>query len=152
MKSKDIIDFARDIKHFRGTNDPFEIAGYYGIHVRCVDSYLNEFTAHTIKSEKYPTIITINNIYDEFSQRVLCAHELGHALLHSSGVNHFAYTRQNIHTNVEYEANLFAIALLGDDTMEDALAAPLETLSGYTLKSILDYNIKKRGCKKTVQI
>ena len=41
------------------------------------------------------------------SQLVLCAHELGHALLHSDDINNFAVTSKNAFKNVEYEANPF---------------------------------------------
>ena len=68
----------------------------------------------------------------------LCAHELGHALLHDDGINHFATTSKNAFTNIEYEANLFAVALLFD---ENDFNVPLVSMSNYTLKSILDYNI-----------
>lgn len=142
MTPREIINYARDIKHYLGTNNPYTIASYYGIQVLIRESCIKDFTAQTIKSEKYPTIISINSKYDDFSQRVLCAHELGHALLHSEGINHFAVTSQNVMTNVESEANLFAIALLSDDNIDEILVTPLDRLSGYILKSIMDYNVQ----------
>ena len=51
--------------------------------------------AYTIRSDNYPTIIIINGRYEPKSQLVLCAHELGHALLHSDAVNNFAVTSNN---------------------------------------------------------
>ena len=45
--------------------------------------------AYTIRSDNYPTIIIINGRYEHKSQLVLCAHELGHALLHSDDINNF---------------------------------------------------------------
>lgn len=61
--------------------------------------------------------ITINAALDENTYRIVLAHELGHALLHS------AYTNQTFHdfglftdhSNLEYEANLFAAELLLED-------------------------------------
>ena len=61
--------------------------------------------------------ITINASLDEDTQRIVLAHELGHAMLHSS------YTDQSFHdfglfcdhSQLEYEANLFAAELLLDD-------------------------------------
>lgn len=87
----------------------------------------------------YPTIISLNKSYTKASQKVLCAHELGHALLHDEVVNHFAVTAQNVGTNVEYEANLFAVALLID---QDQLCMPLLNMSNSNLKFILDYNLE----------
>ena len=69
----------------------------------------------------------------------MCAHELGHALLHDELVNHFDVTRNNMNNNVEYEANLFAVALLAD---ESQLCVPFNKLSNAALKAIMDYNIK----------
>ena len=62
-------------------------------------------------------------------------------MLHDENINHFAITNKNIFTNVEREANLFALALLLDEKTEFQLNMPLVNMSNYTLKSILDYNI-----------
>ena len=77
-RAKDIIDFARDIKNTLNTSDPYVIADYYGIMVNHTKATYPEFTAHTIRLENYPTIISINDRYSDFSKRLLCAHELGH--------------------------------------------------------------------------
>lgn len=142
MNAKDIIALARDIKISWQTNDPYKIAERLGIVVLHRDNNIRGFTAQTIKVEGYPAIISINNAYTEFSKRVLCAHELGHALLHEDCVNHFAITNKNVTTNVEQEANLFAIALLTDHDIDEDLAIPLSNMNNYLLKSIMDYNIK----------
>jgi Zn-dependent peptidase ImmA (M78 family) len=76
------------------------------------------------------------------SKKVLCAHELGHALLHEDLVNNFAITSKNITTNLEYEANLFAISLLTNDNIDDYLTIPISKMNNYLLKSIIDYNLK----------
>ena len=141
MQAKDIIALARNIKDSWKTNDPYEIANRLGIVVLNRDNNIKEFTAQTIKVPGYPTIISINNAYSNFSKKVLCAHELGHALLHEDCVNHFAITSKNVSTNVEYEANLFAIALLSDNLIDSNLTIPLSNMNNYLLKSILDYNI-----------
>ena len=142
MNPKDIIAFARDIRQTYNTNDPYKISEHYGIKVFHRDNPKN-FTAYTTKFEGYPTIITINSIYTGFAGKVLCAHELGHALLHEDCVNHFAMTQQNLSTTVEQEANLFAIALLGDYDIDRQLAMPLHTMNNYLLKAIMDYNLQK---------
>ena len=55
-------------------------------------------------------------------------------------VNYFAITSTNVTTDVELEANLFALALLMEN--EDELAIPLDKMDNYLLKTIMDYNIK----------
>jgi hypothetical protein len=41
----------------------------------------------------------------------------------------------------EFEANLFAVALLADDDINMKLSIPLEKMNNYLLKTIMDYNI-----------
>lgn len=141
MNAKDIISLARSIKASWKTNDPYKIAERLGIVVLHRDNCPKDFTAQTVKFEGYPTIISINNAYTDFSKKVLCAHELGHSLLHADSINHFAITSKNITTNVEQEANLFAIALLADNNIDNYLDIPLSNLSSYLLKTIMDNNI-----------
>ena len=144
MNAKDIISLARDIKDTWKTNDPFTIAKHLGIVVLFRDNCINGFTAQTVKFDGYPTIISINDSFTDFSKKVLCAHEIGHALLHADSINHFAITSKNISTNVEREANLFAIALLANNNIDEYIDIPLENLSNYLLKSIMEYNIKSK--------
>lgn len=142
MNAQDIIALARDIKNSWHTNDPYKIAERFGIVVLHRENNIKGFTAQTIKMAGYPTIISINAAYTDFSKKVLCAHELGHALLHEDCVNHFAFTSKNVATNVEQEANLFAIALLTDSDVDADLAIPLTNMNNYLLKSIMDHNLK----------
>ena len=142
MNANDIIALARDIKTSWKTNDPYEIAERLGIIVLHRKNCIKGFTAQTVKMEGYPTIISINDAYTEMSQKVLCAHELGHALLHEDCVNQFAVTSKNVTTSVEQEANLFAIALLTKQDIDEELTIPLSGMSNYLLKSIMDYNLK----------
>ncbi len=97
--------------------------------------------AYTRQSANYPTLIIVNGIYEYNSQMVLCAHELGHALLHSDAVNNFAVTSKNAFKNVEYEANLFAVSLLFD---EEDFNIKMLNMSNYLLKQVLDYNIEEK--------
>ncbi len=142
MNPKHVIKYAKDLKKARHTNDPFAIAEYFGIRVTFLKKCLPGFTAQTTKVENYPTHITINDAYTAFSKKILCAHELGHALLHNETLNCFANTSKNVHTEVERDANLFALTLLTDDSFEEELPLPLASTDNYTLKTILDYNLK----------
>ncbi len=144
MNTSDIIKYARSFKTVWHTTDPYEIAEKYGIRVFHCHHAIKDFTAHTIKAEGYPTVIAINDSYTDFSKKLLCAHELGHSLLHNNGVNHFSLTSKNANTNVELEANLFAIALLSDEEFDNKLNMPLDKLNNYLLKTIMDFNLKKK--------
>lgn len=142
MNAKSILNFVKDLKTELHTNNPYKIAEYYGIKVFHRDTPIKDFTAHTIKLPNYPTIISINNAYTDFSKKVLCAHELGHALLHEEAINHFRTTANNLSTTVEQEANLFALALLSDDDIDKMLGMPLSSMNNYLLKTIMDYNLE----------
>lgn len=138
LKAQEIIDLANDIKTTWKTKNPFEIADRLGILVMIRDSKVKDFTAQTIQTDGYPTMISINKRYSDTGKSVLCAHELGHALLHT-GTNHFKVTESNMRTNVEYEANLFAVALLFE---QSELSMSMEKMANSTLRALLDYNIE----------
>lgn len=140
-KAYEITKYARELKEFYNTDDPYELAKIYGITVIEIEPCFKDFKAQTLKIEGFPTTISINRDYSDRSKRILCAHELGHALLHNDHINHFATTSKNLTTNVETEANLFAIALLSDNDINDQLDLPLESMNNYLLKSIIDYNL-----------
>ena len=141
MRAADIVALAKGLRDSWNTNDPFEIAKKFGIEVLFRDVAIKGFTAQTIKIPGYPTIISINDAFNEKSKKILCAHELGHALLHDESVNHFSVTKKNVMTYVERDANLFAVALLIDDETEAQLSGPLVNMENHLLKAILDYNI-----------
>lgn len=92
------------------TNDPFVIAKSKKIEIL----FLNlGKTYGYYRSYKRIKIIHINNRLDELFRRYVCAHELGHALLHPN-VN-TAFLKKNTFYSIgriEREANEFAINLL----------------------------------------
>lgn len=142
MRTKeDIIRYARELRREYHTQNPYKLAEHFGI--RVVDGFHTDVSrkAFTVKMETYPTMIMLNAAYDKKSRMVLCAHELGHALLHEEGMNHFSVNEKNVFTNTEYEANLFAVSLLFDD---DQFNMPITEMSNYILKSILDWNIREK--------
>ncbi len=94
----------------------------------------------TISMKGYPTIISLYGCNTPTSRRILCAHELGHALLHTdTTINRFNGTIQGIQNRCEYEANLFAVALIFD---EDEFNISFSQMDNWTLKMILDYNLE----------
>lgn len=137
----EIKNLAEDLRENYNTRNPFELADKFGIKVLISKVLPADKKAYTIKSDNYPTIIIVNGRYEYKSQMVLCAHELGHALLHSDAVNNFAVTSKNAFKNVEYEANLFAVSLLFD---EEDFNIKMLNMSNYLLKQVLDYNIEEK--------
>ena len=142
MNRYDITRFARELKEYWHTSDPYLIAERFGISVAFQTSCVPDFTAQTVKMNGYPTMIFINADYDEPSRRILCAHELGHALLHNNGINHYTIASTHQLEKLESEANLFALTLLSDD-IDQRINMPLERMSNYLLKSIIDFNLEK---------
>ncbi len=135
-RTDEIIRFAKDIRRNWG-KDALKIAEHLGMQVLFTPG--ERAGAYIIKANGYPTIISIVGCDSSKGRQVLCAHELGHALLHEAGVNRFDGTYDTIVNDIEYEANLFAVALLFDD---QKFNMPLERMSNYVLKSVLDYNLK----------
>ncbi len=134
VRTSEIIRYAKDIRKAWGS-DPFKIAEQYGINVFFMEG--SKPAGYTVQAENYPTIINISGVKSELAGKVICAHELGHALLHE-GVNYLDGTNTTLMNDIEYEANLFAVALLVSD---EKLNVPLESMSSYMLKEILDYNL-----------
>ena len=84
-------------------------------------------------------MISVNGNYSQGAQLLLCAHELGHALMHSDKVNNFGNSLDSyIKGDIEYEANLFAIALLFDD---DEFIMPVHEMDDEVLRSIFAANM-----------
>lgn len=65
--------------------------------------------------------IHINNQIDEITQRFVCAHELGHAVLHPKANTPFLRNQTFFSVDrLEIEANTFAVELLLTDNMVSA--------------------------------
>ena len=134
--SLDIRKKTNSLKKRYGTNDPFDIAKYLGIKV--IFEPLESISGYYNKQLRMKQI-HINHDLSDHDQLFTCAHELGHALLHNNSINHFDPSGRGITTSdYEYEANLFAVALLVD---EQRLNMPLRQMSNAALKSVIDYNL-----------
>jgi Zn-dependent peptidase ImmA (M78 family) len=96
------------------TNDPFELASLLNIDV--VPWNLHEEIKGFYKYDKRNKYIVYNiNLSDEM-QRFVCAHELGHAVLHPR--SNTPFLRENTLFSIdkiEVEANTFAVELLLPD-------------------------------------
>lgn len=135
MKKEDILNYVEVIKRTCGTNDPFVIAKYFNYKICFLDTEAafikaNSYTSTIDKSKE----IVINNGYDERSKMVLCAHEVAHCILGHPYKNNY----KDKDLKKEYEANLFAVALLFEQA--DFNISFLE-MPNYTLEHILESNI-----------
>lgn len=111
------------------TRDPFEIAEKSGIKIYYSDNFKE------LKGMYRPILqnrcIFLNALLDEKSARTVCAHELGHDVLHQDLARIAAFsdtTVLNLKTKPEYEANVFAAALLIDEVELTNLAKEGQTL------------------------
>lgn len=92
------------------TNNPFEIASSKNIIVNYFP--LGNTLGFYMKHVRHQ-VITINSDIDESLQRFVCAHELGHAVLHPDKSTPFLYKNTLLSTaKIECEANKFAVNLL----------------------------------------
>jgi len=133
----DIVEIASKLKETYKTTNPFKIAEMLKIDCDFVVFRKEVVQAYILKPfEDVPPLICINSNFDKKSQKIFCAHELGHAVLHKDGCNHF--DGNSILDSKEYEANLFAIALLFDPNLFEI---DIKTMNNYMLKAILDYNV-----------
>lgn len=132
---KDIIAFATSMKRTWGA-DPLDIAAKLGIRINEIEGQ-DVPSAYIVKQEGYPTVIQMKGCRNRREKTVLCAHELGHFFIHAECG--FAKFHDN-NVDSEYEANLFAVALMCDD---DMFNMPIAKMSGSILRSIMDYNLRR---------
>ncbi|PEQ82004.1 ImmA/IrrE family metallo-endopeptidase [Bacillus cereus] len=101
-----------------GTTNPFEIAKRKDIIV------LFEYLGNTLdfyNTYKRFKFIHINNRINENIQHFVCAHELGHAVLHPKANTPFLRNQTFFSVDrLEIEANTFAVELLLTDEMISA--------------------------------
>lgn len=128
-----------------GTRDPFKIAeelGYIVLYTPLVG--VRGFYQHLKRCH----IIYLDPELDEVTASFVCAHELGHSLLHRGLNRIFMDTRTFlVSSRYEAEADHFAVDLLYDDyDLQDLLAFPVSTaatsmgvseeLAAYRLQSV----------------
>lgn len=115
MEIKKIV---KKLKEEYGTNCPFKLCKYLGINIMYLELGEIKGFFKSIGELKY---IVINDSLSEFDSKFVCAHELGHSLLHDKDEMKFLLEHAKIikHSKYEKEANLFAGLLLKDDEINE---------------------------------
>ena len=130
------------------TRNPFQIAQELGIEVRYIDTKRQKGMCRIIMNTPY---IWISQNLSEQMQKMTCAHELGHLLLHKNLLKDQKYVLDmeifNITDVTEYEANLFAANILIDeDLMIDNLKEGKDIVE---VASALNVNVNLLALKLT---
>ncbi len=122
------------------TRDPFQLARRLGIQVKYINTKQQKGFCRIILKQRF---IFINRNMSEQMQRMACAHELGHLLLHRPLLNEKQWLLEmelfDIRNETEYEANVFAADLLIDEKELTELS-----LRGYDMisaASAMDVNV-----------
>lgn len=128
--NRNISSFVEKLVAIHGTRDPFIIARAYGIEIMYLSNYkdIKGYYANILEN-KY---IVINSNLDEATQKLVVAHELGHALIH--GDIEIGFIREKTFMNTalyERQANEFAAELLIDISDLD-----LALLEGMNLEQV----------------
>lgn len=107
------------LKKRYNTECPYEIASYLKIHV--MEHNLHPDINGYYKYDRRNQYIVINHNLDLNQQRIVCAHELGHAVLHPKVNTPFMNNNTFLSVSkIELEANRFAAELLiPDDSFGD---------------------------------
>lgn len=93
-----------------GTTDPYKLCQKLGIEVIVMDLGVIKGCFKSRMGEK---VILTNSVFSAFAQKIILAHELGHAILHSDHDTAFMKDRfLNYSNTLENEANKFAAELL----------------------------------------
>ena len=98
------------------TRNPLKIAREIGVHVLFRNDFVQLKGMYIII--KRNRFIFVNANLDEYEQRVIIAHELGHDTLHREFAKEKAlqeFMLYDMSTRPEYEANVFAAEILLDD-------------------------------------
>lgn len=127
------------VKKFQ-TRDPFRIAAHLNISVNYINTKKQKGFCRIILNRKF---IFISRNISEQMQRMICAHELGHLLLHRGILAEKSFLLEyelfDIRNEAEYEANVFAASLLID---EEELAELLQPGTDMiSAASALDVNV-----------
>ena len=112
MVTNEIYTLVENLVNTYETRDPFKLAREIGAIVLFVPLVRVNGFYQRYESQD---IIYINEALTDEEKILVCAHELGHALLHNDINSIFLETSKFVENKYELEANAFAIQLLKDD-------------------------------------
>ena len=122
-------NIVKELAEKYSTNSPYEIAACMSINV--ITWGLHEEIRGYYKYDRRNRYIVINGNLPQEMQRVVCAHELGHAILHTR--YNTPFMRQNTFLSVskiEIQANIFAAELLiSDDSLRECESLTIEHIA-----------------------
>lgn len=102
------------LKQKYDTDCPYQLANHLKIHV--LQHNLNHEINGYYKYDRRNQYIVINSNLEKHTQNIVCAHELGHAVLHPKINTPFMRNNTLLSVNkIEREANRFAAELLIPD-------------------------------------
>jgi len=107
------------------TLDPFEICGYLVIKI-IRSNFGNEIKGFFQRTLEGYEIIHINSELNEHEEKYICAHELGHAILHTNmSLGFFIENTMQVKNKYEIQADKFAAELLIRDTINEQIYSEL---------------------------
>lgn len=115
-----------------GTCNPWHLCEYLNIHILYHD--LGKIRGYYIQNRREKFIVISQNLRDR-EKRIVCAHELGHAVLHPNLCTPF-YTEHTLFSKDKYEmqANHFAAFLIlaeySKEDLQDMTAEQLSVITG----------------------
>lgn len=150
--TKYIIQIVEDLARKYGTRDPYELCDCMGIRIRRIDLE-KKIKGFFFCQSRIPNIVVDSNV-NKILERILIAHELGHAVLHKEIAMMVGFQEMEVFDSasiMENEANLFSAELLLDD---DDVLEQLEAYSFFQAASalcvpaaLLDYKFRAM-CEK----
>lgn len=120
---------AQNVSSRYKTRDPYEIADYLGIIVIVKPlGKLRGFAQNVARCK----LVYINENLDEMQQKLVCAHEIGHFIMHKGYNRIFMDSCTFTETGrFETEAHRFSVDLLYDDS-------DLQQFLGYDMSTVAD--------------
>lgn len=109
---KDVKSIVLDLVKKYETNNPYKILKEMGIYLQCGSLGDIQGCYMPLLNRK---VIFVNSDLPEMEQYEICAHELGHAIMHCE--DYYFYTMENVtyRQKAEIEADMFAAELLIPD-------------------------------------
>ena len=112
MRNSKICDIVKNIIREHNSTNPFYIAKELGAVILLVPlKKVNGFYQRYLGQD----IIYVNEDLTEEEQILVCAHELGHLVLHNDINSIFLESTKQVESRYELEANFFACMLLKED-------------------------------------